>query len=88
MLIANLYLTIYLKILKMMVSYSFNMIAIIYRRPKLVGIFGIFDTYIAHVVEIITRRSKFDLENSKLRMHIVDGYLKSMSILDEVIACI
>ena len=77
-----------LKNTEMQISYSFNMIAIVNRRPKLVGILEILDAYISHQVEVITRRSKFDLEHAKLRMHIVDGYLKAMSILDEVIACI
>lgn len=70
------------------ISYSFNMIAIVNRRPKLVGILDMIDAYIAHQIEVITRRSKFDLEHAKVRMHIVEGYLKAMSILDEVIACI
>ena len=77
-----------LKNTEMRVSYSFNMIAIVNRRPKLVGILEILDAYINHQVEVITRRSKFDLEHARLRMHIVDGLLKAMSILDEVIACI
>ena len=77
-----------LKNTEMQISYSFNMIAIVNRRPKLVGILEILDAYISHQVEVITRRSKFDLEHARLRMHIVEGYLKAMSILDEVIACI
>ncbi len=77
-----------LKNTDMQISYSFNMIAIVNRRPKLVGILEILDAYIAHQIDVITRRSKFDLEHAKFRMHIVDGYLKAMSILDEVIACI
>ena len=77
-----------LKNTDMQVSYSFNMIAIVNRRPKLVGILEILDAYIAHQKEVITRRSEFDLAHAKKRMHIVDGYLKAMSILDEVIKCI
>ena len=77
-----------LKNTDMQISYSFNMIAIVNRRPKLVGIVEILDAYIAHQIEVVTRRSRFDLEHAKTRMHIVDGYLKAMSILDEVIACI
>lgn len=77
-----------LKNTDMQISYSFNMIAIVNRRPKLVGILEILDAYINHQVEVVTRRSKFDLEHAKVRMHIVEGYLKAMSILDEVIKCI
>ncbi len=77
-----------LKNTDMQISYSFNMIAIVNRRPKLVSLIEIIDAYIAHQTEVITRKSKFDLEHAKVRMHIVDGYLKAMSILDEVISCI
>ena len=77
-----------LKNTDMQISYSFNMIAIVNRRPKLVGILDILDSYIIHQKEVIIRRSEFDLEHAKKRMHIVDGYLKAMSILDEVIKCI
>ena len=76
-----------LKNTDMQISYSFNMIAIVNRRPKLVGLVDIIDAYIAHQKEVTIRKSKFDLEHAKARMHIVDGYLKAMSILDEVIAC-
>ncbi len=85
---SNLILNYLLKNTEMQISYSFNMIAIVNRRPKLVGIVEILDAYIAHQIDVITRRSKFDLEHAKVRMHIVDGYLKAMSILDEVISCI
>lgn len=77
-----------LKNTDMQISYSFNMIAIVNRRPKLVGLLEIIDAYIAHQKEVTIRKSKFDLAHAKARMHIVDGYLKAMSILDEVIACI
>lgn len=77
-----------LKNTDMQISYNFNMIAIVNRRPKLVGILEMIDAYISHQVEVVSRRSKFDLEHAKIRMHIVDGYLKAMSILDEVINCI
>ena len=85
---SDLILNYLLKNTEMQISYSFNMIAIVNRRPKLVGIVEILDAYIAHQIDVITRRSKFDLEHAKVRMHIVDGYLKAMSILDEVISCI
>lgn len=77
-----------LKNTDMQISYSFNMIAIVNRRPKLVGIVEILDAYIAHQIDVVTRRSKFDLNYAQTKIHIVDGYLKAISILDEVIACI
>ena len=72
----------------MQVSYSFNMVAIVNRRPMTLGILAILDAYIAHQKEVITKRTKFDLLFAKTRMHIVDGLIKAISILDELIATI
>ena len=52
------------------------------------GLLGILDAYIAHQKEIVTRRSQFDLKMAKSRYHIVEGLIKALSILDEVIKTI
>ena len=70
------------------VPYSFNMIAIVNRRPKLLGLLEILDAYIVHQREVITRRTQFDLEHAKARLHIVEGLIRCLSILDEVIRII
>lgn len=70
------------------INYSYNMVAIVNRRPMLVGILSIIDAYIRHQKEVITRRTKFDLEHAKARMHIVEGLIKAIDILDEVIMTI
>jgi len=70
------------------VSYSYNMVCIVNRRPMIVGIVEVLDAYIAHQKEVITRRTKFDLEHAKARMHIVEGLIKALDILDEVIKTI
>ena len=70
------------------VSYNFNMIAIVNRRPKLLGLLEILDAYIAHQKEIVYKRTSFDLEHAKVRYHIVEGLIKAISILDEVIKTI
>jgi len=70
------------------VSYSYNMVAIVNRRPMIVGVVEVLDAYIAHQKEVITRRTKFDLEHAKARMHIVEGLIKALDILDEVIKTI
>jgi len=70
------------------VNYNFNMVAIVNRRPKLVGILDILDAFIAHQKEVVTRRTKFDLEHAKMRYHILEGLVKAISILDEVIRVI
>ena len=77
-----------LKNTELQVSYSYNMVAIVNRRPMTLGILELLDAYIAHQKEIITRRSEFDLKAYEKRLHIVDGYLKMLSILDEVIKVI
>lgn len=70
------------------ISYSYNMVAIVNRRPMIVGVVEVLDAYIAHQKEVITRRTKFDLEHAKARMHIVEGLIKALDILDEVIKTI
>ena len=70
------------------INYSYNMVTIVNRRPMLVGIMDVLDAYIAHQKEVITRRTKFDLEHAKARMHIVEGLIKALSILDAIIKTI
>ena len=73
---------------ELQISYNFNDVVIVNRRPMLMGLLGILDAYIAHQKEIVTRRSQFDLKMAKSRYHIVEGLIKALSILDEVIKTI
>ena len=73
---------------ELQISYNFNMITIINRRPVLVGILGILDAYIAHQKEVTYKKCEFDLAHAKARFHIVEGLIKAISILDEVIKTI
>ena len=77
-----------LKNTDMMVSYNYNMVAIVNRRPMVLGIMEIIDAYISHLKEVVIRRTKFDLRVAKERMHILEGLIKALSILDEVIRVI
>lgn len=77
-----------LKNTDLQINYNFNMVAIVNRRPKLVGILDILDAFIAHQKEVVLRRTKFDLEHAKKRFHILEGLMKAISILDEVIKTI
>ncbi len=70
------------------VSYNYNMVAIINKRPMTVGILPILDAYIEHEKNVITKRTEFDLEHALKRMHIIEGLIKALSILDEVIKTI
>ncbi len=77
-----------LKNTDLQVSYNFNMVAIVNRRPMILGILQILDAYINHQREVITNRTKFDLKHARARIHIVEGLIKALSILDEVIKTI
>ena len=70
------------------VNYNFNMVAIDNFTPRLVGIVPILTSYIAHRKEIILARSRFDKAKAEKRLHIVEGLIRVISILDEVIALI
>ncbi|MDC6326625.1 topoisomerase IV subunit A [Staphylococcus auricularis] len=70
------------------VTYNFNMVAISDGRPKQMGIKEIIDSYLNHQIEVVTNRTNYDLSQAESRMHIVEGLMKALSILDEVIALI
>ena len=72
----------------MQISYNYNMVAIVNKRPMTLGILQILDAYIAFQKEVITKRTEYDLNFAKERMHIVEGLIKAISILDEIIATI
>ncbi|MGD6843306.1 DNA topoisomerase IV subunit A [Bacillus infantis] len=70
------------------IPYNFNMVAISNRHPKLLGLREMLDAYIGHQKEVVTRRSQYELKKAQDRQHIVEGLMKALSILDEVIASI
>lgn len=70
------------------VSYNFNMVAIYKRRPTMMTLQTMLDAYIEHQKDIVTKRAEFDLQKAKDRMHIVEGLIKALSILDKVIKTI
>ena len=73
---------------ELQISYNFNNVVIVNRRPVLAGLILILDAYIAHQRDVTKRRSEFDLAHAKARYHIVEGLIKAISILDEVIKII
>ena len=85
---ANLILNYLYKNTDLQVNYNFNMVAIVNRRPKYVGVLDILDAFIAHQKDVITRRTEFDLRAAKDQLHILEGLVKAISILDEVIKVI
>lgn len=70
------------------ITYNFNMIAIHNRRPTMMTLPLMLDSYINHQKEVVTRRTVFDLNKAKDRLHIVAGLMKALSILDDVIRTI
>ena len=70
------------------VNYHYNMVAIHNRRPELMSMKDILNAYIKHQKEIIFKRSVYELSQKEKRMHIVEGLMKALSILDEVIELI
>ncbi|KXH81721.1 DNA topoisomerase IV subunit A [Sporosarcina sp. HYO08] len=82
---ANGLLQFLLKNTDLQVTYNFNMIAISGRRPTLMSLPMLLDAYIDHQKEVVTRRSEYDIRRAKDRLHIVEGLMKALSVLDEVI---
>lgn len=77
-----------LKVTDLQVTYNFNMIAIHNRRPTMMTLPLMLDAYIEHQKEVVTRRSQYDLQKANDRMHIVEGLVKALSVLDELIRTI
>ena len=69
-------------------SYSTNMVAIVDGRPKTLNLLTYVDAYIAHQVDVVTRRSRFDLEKFQARLHIVEGLIQASLNINEVVEII
>ncbi|WP_307395610.1 DNA gyrase subunit A [Paenibacillus anaericanus] len=70
------------------VTYNSNMVAIVKKAPRQLGLKAILDAYIAHQREVVTFRTQYDLEKAEDRSHVLEGLVKALNILDEVIAAI
>lgn len=77
-----------LKNTDLQVSYNFNMVAIDHMTPVQVGLKRILEAYLEHAQEVLTKRTKFDLGKAKDRLEIIQGLIKAMSVLDQVIKTI
>ncbi len=69
-------------------SFNYNMVAINNKRPELMGILTIFDSYIYHQKEVVTNRSNHDLRRAQKRLHIVEGIIRMLDVVDDVVALI
>lgn len=70
------------------INYNFNMVAIDDQRPMRIGLKHYLRSYLAFQKQIITRRTQFDLDKAQTHLHIVEGLIKALSILDQVIKTI
>ncbi|MFA6627640.1 MAG: DNA topoisomerase IV subunit A [Bacilli bacterium] len=70
------------------INFNFNMVGIANKRPQLMGLLNMLDSYIEHQKEVITNRSNFELKSASKRLHIVEGLISMTSILDAVIKTI
>lgn len=78
-------LNFFYKTTELQINYNFNMVAIANKRPVTMGLNELLDCYIDHQKEVITNRSNFELAAAKNRLHIVEGLIEMVSILDAVI---
>ncbi|MBB6636780.1 DNA gyrase subunit A [Cohnella thailandensis] len=77
-----------LKKTDLQVTYSFNMVAIVNKAPRQLGLKSILEAYIAHQKEVVTHRTQFDLEKAEDRAHVLEGLVKALNLLDAVIETI
>lgn len=77
-----------LKKTDLQVTYNFNMVAIVNKTPRQLGLKDMLSAYIEHQKEVVTFRSQYDLERAEDRAHVLEGLVKALNILDEVIAAI
>ncbi|HET7522267.1 MAG TPA: DNA topoisomerase IV subunit A [Bacillales bacterium] len=70
------------------IAFNFNMVAIHNKTPRLMGLKHMLGAYIDHQKEVITNRSRHELQKAEERRHVVEGLIKAISILDEVIETI
>ncbi|MFE0560832.1 DNA gyrase subunit A [Paenibacillus sp. NPDC058910] len=70
------------------VTYNFNMVAIVNKTPQQLGLKDMLSAYIEHQREVVTHRTQYELEKAEDRAHVLEGLVKALNILDEVIAAI
>lgn len=70
------------------ITYNFNMVAIVNKTPKQLGLKAMLSAYIDHQREVVTNRTQYELEKAEDRAHVLEGLVKALNILDEVIAAI
>ena len=85
---ANVVLNNLFKLTQLQTSFSINMVALVDGVPRTLNLRDAIDGYVRHQIEVVTRRSNFRLEKAKRREHILDGRIKALNVIDEIIALI
>ena len=73
------------KITSLQVTYGINLLALDHLKPSLMNIREMIEKYIAHREEVVRRRTRFDLDKAEKRVHILEGFLRALDEIDEVI---
>ncbi len=84
----NVVLNLLFKHTQLQTSFGIIMLALVDTEPKILTIKDTISEYVKYQKEIIERRTRFDLEKAEKRAHIVEGLLKALDVIDEVIATI
>ncbi|MCL1996473.1 MAG: DNA gyrase subunit A [Defluviitaleaceae bacterium] len=69
-------------------TFSVNMLALVNNEPKTLNLKEILEHYVAHQIEVVVRRTRFELEKAQKRLHILEGLLVALDHIDEVITII
>lgn len=69
-------------------TYSFNQVALVDKKPKLLNIKQLLENYISHQKDVLLRKTKFDLDKIQTKIHILDGLLIALEDIDNIIALI
>jgi DNA topoisomerase IV, A subunit, Gram-positive/DNA gyrase, A subunit len=77
-----------LKKTDLQITYNFNMVAIVNKAPRQLGLKEMLTAYIDHQKEVVTGRTRYELEKAEDRAHVLEGLVKALNILDDVIATI
>jgi DNA gyrase subunit A len=85
---ANVVLNNLYKLTQLQTSFPVNMVALVEGVPRTINLVQALQGYINHQVEVITRRTEFRLDKAKRREHILEGRLKALNVIDEIIALI
>lgn len=84
----NLVLNYFYKNTDLQIYYNYNIVAIVDKRPMQLGLLQLLDAFINHRQDVVLRKSRYELNKMEIRCHILEGLMKAVSIMDEIIEII